>query len=244
VIAGSALLAMAASPFVGSFLGVVITRCGDPLSIVASRSRCEACGHALQALDLVPLVSWMARRGRCRFCDGAIGMFPPAIEIAALVIAIWAAMADAGWRMWATCLLGWLLLTLAIIDWRSLVLPDFLTAPLLAAGLIIAGIFDPAALSTDLAGIVAGFAIFFSVRVLYFRLRNREGIGLGDAKLLAAAGAWIGLRGLASAVLLGSLAALTIVLLQWLRGDAISRTDRVPFGAFLCLGIWLTWLYR
>jgi leader peptidase (prepilin peptidase)/N-methyltransferase len=243
MIAGPVVIALAAAPFVGSFLGVVVTRSARPLSIVAPRSRCDACGHPLAPSDLVPLASWLARRGRCGYCGAAIGWFPPAIELAALGVALWAAIVASGWWLGATCLLGWTLLALAIIDWRDFVLPDFLTLPLLAAGLIVTGVLDPAELPANLIGAVAGFAFVVLVRIVYQRLRGREGIGLGDAKLLAAAGAWVGWSGLPRAVLIASLAGIAICLLGWARGDRVSATDRVPFGAFLCLGTWLAWLY-
>jgi leader peptidase (prepilin peptidase)/N-methyltransferase len=243
MIAGSAVIALVASPFIGSFLGVVVTRHAQPRSIAAPRSRCDACGHPLAPSDMVPIASWLARRGRCRYCDAAIGWFHPAIEVAAFGVALWAAIVASGWEFGATCLLGWMLLALAIIDWRDFVLPDFLTLPLLAAGLIVTWALDPAELPANLVGAVAGLAFVVLVRIAYQRLRGREGIGLGDAKLLAASGAWVGWSGLPMAVLIASLAGIAACLLRLARGDRVSATDRVPFGAFLCLGTWLAWLY-
>jgi leader peptidase (prepilin peptidase) / N-methyltransferase len=242
MIAGPAVIALAA-PFIGSFLGVIVTRHAQPLSIAAPRSRCDACAHPLAPSDMVPIASWLARRGRCRYCDAAIGWFYPAIEVAAFGVALWAAIVASGWEFGATCLLGWMLLALAIIDWRDFVLPDFLTLPLLAAGLIVTWVLDPAELPANLIGAVAGLAFVLLVRIAYQRLRDREGIGLGDAKLLAAAGAWVGWSGLPMAVLIASLAGIAACLLRLARGDRVSATDRVPFGAFLCLGTWLAWLY-
>jgi leader peptidase (prepilin peptidase)/N-methyltransferase len=243
MIAGSAVIALVASPFIGSFLGVVVTRHAQPLSIAGPRSRCDACGHPLAPSDMVPIASWLARRGRCRYCDAAIGWFHPAIEVAAFGVALWAAIVASGWEFGATCLLGWMLLALAIIDWRDFVLPDFLTLPLLAAGLVVTWALDPAELPANLVGAVAGLAFVVLVRIAYQRLRGREGIGLGDAKLLAASGAWVGWSGLPMAVLIASLAGIAACLLRLARGDRVSATDRVPFGAFLCLGTWLAWLY-
>jgi leader peptidase (prepilin peptidase)/N-methyltransferase len=239
----SDLLALAVAPFVGSFQGVVILRYAEPLSIVAPGSRCEACGHRLSPVDLVPFASWLVLRGRCRHCRAVIGWFYPGIELAALVIAAWAVVAISGWALWPTCLLGWILLALAVIDWRDFVLPDLLTLPLLAMGLIVAWMFDPDTLAANLIGAAGGFAFIMAVRIAYRRLRGCEGIGLGDAKLLAAAGAWVGWSGLPHTVLIGSLAGIAICLFRWARGDKISTADRMPFGAFLCAGIWVTWLY-
>jgi leader peptidase (prepilin peptidase)/N-methyltransferase len=192
---------------------------------------------------MVPVASWLARRARCRYCGAAIGWLHPAIEVAAFGVALWAAIFASGWEFGATCLLGWMLLALAIIDWRDFSLPDFLTLPLLAAGLIVTWALDPPLLPANLIGAVAGLAFVVLVRIVYQRLRGREGIGLGDAKLLAAAGAWVGWNGLPMVLLIGSLAGIAGCLLRWARGDRVSATDRVPFGAFLCLGTWLAWLY-
>jgi len=102
------------SPFIGSFLGVVIARAQEPGSIVAGRSRCPECGTRLSPLDLVPLLSWLFLRGRCRHCGKSVGAFYPGIELAAAGVALWAAASISGTLLWASCLLGWTLLTLAV----------------------------------------------------------------------------------------------------------------------------------
>jgi leader peptidase (prepilin peptidase)/N-methyltransferase len=232
-----------AAPFVGSFLGVVVMRARMPQSILVGRSACDGCGERLGPADLVPLASWLAARGRCRHCGQSIGAFYPAIELAALGVALWSAWLAGDWLLWPSCVLGWLLLTLAAIDLRCFLLPDFLTLPLLAAGLLLWAVADPAALASHAIGAGLGFAFVVALRQAYWLLRRREGIGLGDAKLLAAAGAWVSWEGLASVLLVGSVAALASTLLRYKRSSSISLVERVPFGAFLCLGIWLVWLY-
>ena len=193
--------------------------------------------------DLVPVASWVALRGRCRHCAHALGAFYPAIEIAAAIVALWSASVAAGAPMWAGDVLGWTLLALAGIDFRSYVLPDFLTLPLVPAGLIATWAIAPGMLAANAIGAVAGFAFIAAVRAIYRLARGREGIGLGDAKLLAAAGAWIGWSGLPSVLLVASLSGLGFALLRAARKGTLSSTDRIPFGPFLCLGIWIVWLY-
>lgn len=232
-----------AAPLIGSFLGVVVARARTPRSILFGRSACPACGRRLGPGDLVPLVSWLALRGRCRQCGAGISAFYPAMELAALGVALWSAALASGWWVWISCLLGWTLLSLAVIDWRYFLLPDFLTLPLLAAGLLVAAALEPLALPARAIGAAAGLLFVVLVRQAYWMLRRREGIGLGDAKLLAAAGAWISWEGLPSALLVATFAALAIALLRYVRRGSISATDRVPFGAFLCLGTWIVWLY-
>jgi leader peptidase (prepilin peptidase)/N-methyltransferase len=232
-----------AAPFVGSFLGVVVSRAREPRAILLGRSACPRCGAALGPSDLVPLISWLALRGRCRHCAGGIGLFYPAMELAALAIALWSAWLGEGWLVWASCLLGWTLLGLAVIDVRLFLLPDFLTLPLLVAGLAAAALLEPEGLRDHAVGAAAGFAFVVVVRQAYWLLRRREGIGLGDAKLLAAAGAWVSWESLPSVLLIATLAALASSLLRRDRGGKISLTDRVPFGAALCFGTWVVWLY-
>lgn len=232
-----------AAPFVGSFLGVLVTRARSPQSILAGRSTCDRCGHRLGATDLVPLASWLTSRGRCRHCGQAIGAFYPMIELAALGVALWSAWLATDWLLWPSCLLGWLLLALAAIDWRCFLLPDLLTLPLLGGGLVLWAVAEPASLVSHAIGAAAGGAFILALRQAYWLLRRREGIGLGDAKLLAAAGAWVSWEGLPSVLLVASVAALASSLLRYKRSGSISLVDRVPFGAFLCLGTWLVWLY-
>jgi leader peptidase (prepilin peptidase)/N-methyltransferase len=231
------------APFVGSFLGVAITRLPVGARVVLARSSCPSCDHALGVRDLVPLLSWAFLRGRCRHCGAAIGTFYPAIELAAVLIAAWAALVLPGALVFAGCLLGWALLALGVIDRRHEILPDVLTLPLIAAGLGVAYWLDPASLRDHAIGAVAGFAAFFIIRVAYRRVRGREGLGMGDAKLLAAGGAWVSWPGLPGIVLWAAMAGLAVALIRALTGGRVTAADRIPFGPYLCGGIWLVWLY-
>lgn len=163
------------------------------------------------------------------------------MEMAAIGVVIWAATQTPGWVLAASCLLGWWLLVLAAIDWREFLLPDVLTLPLLVAGLAISYAIDPPALADHLIGAAAGFVVFAAIAFVYRRVRGREGLGLGDAKLMAALGAWLAWQGLPSTLLFGAIAALIFVLIRSLAGRRIA--DPIPFGAFLALGGWMVWLY-
>jgi len=236
-------LPLLAAPFIGSFLGVLILRLPDDEPVVFDRSRCRWCRHALGIRDLFPLVSWFALHRRCRYCGSALGWFYPNIELAAVGVAAWAATAVSGWLLWATCGLGWTLLTLAVIDIRRMILPDVLTLPLLCAGLGISFLLpQPLPLQHGI-GAAAGFLSFFVIGRIYRWLRHRDGLGLGDAKLLAAGGAWVSWIGLPSVVLLGAVTALLMALAQMALGDRAVAAQRLAFGPELCLGIWLVWLY-
>lgn len=238
------LLLLLIAPFVGSFLGVVVLRLPRGEGFVTGRSRCTHCAATLGPRDLVPLLSYLASRGCCRHCGARLSLFYPGIELGALAVAGWALwVLPGGWLLWAGAALGWVLLTLAAIDARHFWLPDGLTLPLIPAGLAVAWAVDPGKLPAHAIGAVAGFLAFALLAWAYKRLRGREGLGLGDAKLFAAAGAWVSWSGLASVLLWAALPALAVTLALGLRQGRLSATTKLPFGAYLALGLWLTWLY-
>lgn len=232
-----------AAPFVGSFLGVVIRRLPDHRPLLLARSACESCARPLAPWDLVPLVSWLALRGRCRACRAPIAAFHPAVEIAATLVALGPAWfgPDPAWA-WAGCALGWSLLALAWIDWDHFRLPDALTLPLVVAGLVATWLLDRTAIADHAMAAIVGYAGLRLLNAGYRRLRGREGLGAGDAKLFAACGAWVGLAALPDVLLLAALTGLGLAALLWLGGRRLSRTMRLPFGTCLALALWLVWL--
>lgn len=234
-----------AAPFAGSLLGVFVRRLPAGRPVVLARSACEHCGHVLGVRELVPLASYAAQRGRCRACGAPIAPFHPLIELAALGVAAWAASVDGADppRLWAGCLLGWMLLALGLIDWRHLLLPDVLTLPLLLAGLAVTAWLSPGDAPAHALAAALGYLGLSCVAAAYRRLRGREGLGGGDAKLLAAAGAWLGPAGLPPVLVLGALAGVAVALLAALRGGRLHGGMAVPFGSCLGLAIWTVWLY-
>jgi leader peptidase (prepilin peptidase) / N-methyltransferase len=238
------LLPALAAPFVGSFVGLLAVRLPAGEGVVWGRSACRSCGHRLAARDLVPVASWLWARGRCRYCRAPVARFYPAVELAALGVVLWAAAVTTGWVFWASCALGWTLLALAVIDQREFVLPDALTLPLIPAGLAVAWLIDPALVPHHAMGAVAGFAVFALVGWVYGRLRGRDGLGLGDAKLLAAAGAWVSWVGLPSVVLLAGAGALAVALIGAAgTGGLPARERAIAFGPYLALALWSVWLH-
>jgi leader peptidase (prepilin peptidase)/N-methyltransferase len=181
--------------------------------------------------------------GKCRTCRAPFGLFYPAIELAALAVVLWSAAVFSGPAFWASCVLGWVLLVLAAIDIRQFVLPDFLTLPLIPAGLLVNGLLDGAFPMAAVVGAAAGYAFVRLLRFAYRRWRGREGMGLGDAKLLAVAGAWVSWQGLPSMLVIASLLALAGVLAWSAPKGKVDPAQRVPFGAFLSAGLWIVWLY-
>ncbi len=237
------LLPLLAAPFVGSFVGLVAHRLPRAEPIVFGRSACPSCQTTLTARDLVPLLSWLAARGRCRHCDAPLSARYPLTELAALVIALWAVSVLSGWPVLIGCLLGWALLTLALVDLREKMLPDALTLPLIGAGLVAALVLEPLAPLDHAIGAAVALTIFLAVGATFRRLRGYDGLGGGDAKLFAAAGAWVGWQGLAGVLLFATISALCVVLVMMVAGRRNLGREEIAFGPYLCLGFWVVWLY-
>ncbi len=240
---------------VGSFLNVVIYRMpkmmqresdnyvasesGLPLphtdrfNLMVPRSRCGHCGHQITALENIPVVSWLALRGKCRSCKTPISARYPVIE--ALTGALSAALVwqfGSGWAGLATLLFAYLLLAMTFIDADTRLLPDDLTYPLLWAGLLVNlnGTFVP--LADAVIGAAAGYLVLWSVYWLFKLVTGKEGMGYGDFKLLAALGAWLGWTMLPTIILLSSIVGALVgigLILFAKRG----RDNPIPFGPYL-----------
>ncbi len=232
------------APFVGSFLGVVIRRLPAGEAMFAGRSRCPSCRQPIAPWDMVPLASYAWLRGRCRACGDRIGRFHPAVELAALAVPLSAGLVgiEPPW-LWVGCGFGWALLALGWIDWECFRLPDELTLPLVLAGLIVTWRLAPDALADHALAAVSGYAGLRLLNAVYRALRGRDGLGQGDAKLLAAAGAWLGLLALPIVLWAAAVGGLAAAAVMRLRGSPVKLLTPVPFGACLALAMWLTWLY-
>ena len=222
---------------VGSFLNVVIHRlpkmmerewraeCAElagqpapqepPLSLVAPRSRCPSCGHAITAIENIPLFSWAVLRGKCSSCGTKISARYPLVELLAGIGAAYSA-----WRFGPTmaalgaALFVWFTIALAFIDQETGLLPDDLTLPLVWAGLIVnlSGAFVP--LPAAVIGAVAGYLVLWLVYWGFKLITGKEGMGYGDFKMNAAVGAFLGWKMLPLVILLSSLVGLAFGALQ------------------------------
>lgn len=235
----SLLAALIVAPFVGSFAATLGLRLCTGRDAVFGRSACEQCGTRLGIRDLVPVASFAILRGRCRYCGNAIDPLHLAAELGALLVPLSAALVAEGTEFWLLCGLGWLLIAQAVADLRYLTLPDSLNLAILVLGFVALALLAPASLADALIGVVAGFLSLAAVALVYERLRGRTGLGLGDAKLLGALGAWTGWIGLPSTVLIAAVAAGLAILAVRLLGRRITATTEIPFGPFLALGAWI-----
>ena len=239
------LLPLLLGPFIGSFLGVLIRRLPSGRPVALARSACETCGARLTPIELIPLISHLRQRGLCRHCGASIPPFHWHVELAATTIPLAALLpfADDPARLWLATILGWWLLALAWIDATTLRLPDALTLPLIPAGLLAAWWLDPSTAWLNACAVVIAYCAFRAIAIGYRTIRHREGLGRGDAKLLAALAAWVGLDALPLTILGAALLGLAAALAMRLRGQKVSARTALPFGPCLSLAAWLLYLH-
>ena len=227
------------APIIGSWLGVLVRRWPQGRELVLARSCCDHCGRNLAPRDLIPLLSYLGLRGKCRYCGARIDPFHPAIELAALSVAVIAFVADAtGPLLWIDACLGWALLGAAWIDFETYRLPDLITLPLLLAGLAVTWLWQPAALFNHAAAAALGYCGFRLLDFAYLAIRGRQGLGAGDAKLLGAAGAWLGLPALPYVILTAGLIGIFMALPAG-RKFGLRREQQIAFGPALALAFFL-----
>jgi len=238
-----AAIAMIIAPFIGSFLSVLVVRLPLEENVVWGRSRCRSCNKPLGPAELIPLVSWAMQGGKCSGCGASVSALYPSMELATTAVALWAVMTVPPELAIASVVLGWVLLTLAVMDARSYFLSDILTLPLIPTGLAMAWVIDPHSLLLHAAAAAAGFMLMMAVAWVYQQLRGREGLGMGDAKFMAGAGAWLGLSGLGPVLLIGVAVNAVMLVVARILGRQIDNSTPVPLGTGLAAGMWLTWLY-
>ncbi|HEX5353766.1 MAG TPA: A24 family peptidase [Rhodanobacteraceae bacterium] len=249
---------------VGSFLNVVILRLparmeyfwkrdarialdlaedgeSSPPDLVRKGSHCPHCKHPLAPWDNIPLLSWLLLRGHCRYCKAPISMQYPLVELLAGItsaIVVW--HFGATWQAAAGLVFTWILVAAAGIDFRTQLLPDSLTLPLLWLGLLLS--LAPLFVGTRAAviGAAIGYLALWSVYWLFKLVTGKEGMGHGDFKLFAAAGAWMGYVALLPVIIIAALSG-TIIGLVMLGIRGQDRSVPFAFGPFLAIAMWI-WL--
>jgi leader peptidase (prepilin peptidase)/N-methyltransferase len=244
---------------IGSFLNVVIYRLpkmleqqwaaecaelagnapaapAEPFNLLRPRSRCRQCGHLIRWYENIPVISYVALRGKCSACGTPIGLRYPLVEIAtgglfAYCVWRWGLTPTAAvWAAFAAAIVA-----LAMIDWDTTLLPDDITLPLLWAGLIAAALgWTGLPLSTAVWGAVWGYVSLWLVYQGFRLLTGKEGMGYGDFKLFAALGAWFGWQALVPMILMASVIGAVIGIAMKL-SSGLREGQYVPFGPFLAL---------
>jgi leader peptidase (prepilin peptidase)/N-methyltransferase len=257
-----ALYAAALGLIVGSYLNVVIYRVPRDLSTVRPRSTCPGCGRPIRALDNVPVLSFLVLRGRCRNCGAPIHWRYPAIEAltGALFVATFLRFGPT-WGMLGGALFCALMVALAAIDVEHYILPDRITLPFTAVGIALQSLLLWAPAPSWLLGLAGrlgwngdervaavlggafgaalGAGIIFAIWGGWYLVRKEEGMGLGDLKMLALIGAFVGWPGVLVCLFFASLTGAVIgVALLPFSGEGMKT--RLPFGFFLALGALVT----
>lgn len=227
---------------VGSFLATLVLRWPQGRDL-GGRSGCDNCGAALRWTDLVPLVSFIVKRGRCSACGAAIDPTHPVIELLCALVGGVALSVAPDLAGMAAALIGWLLVALATLDFRHFWLPDRLTGAVAVVAVASGALGALPPLTDRLIGGVAGFAALTAIAWTYRKLRHREGLGGGDPKLFGAIGLWLGWEPLPFVLLGASGVGLLAVALMVLRGKSVGATTQVPFGTLLAIAAFPVWVF-
>ena len=210
-----------------------------PPGIVREPSHCPHCKHPLSALDNIPLFGWLLLRGRCRYCQAKISIQYPLVELLSGVLSavvVW--KFGPSWAALAGLALTWTLIALSGIDFRTQLLPDQLTFPLMWLGLLLSLLPMFVTAPASILAAAIGYLSLWSVYWAFKLLTGKEGMGHGDFKLLAALGAWMGPVALLPIILLSSLiGALVGGTLIALRKH--EREIPMPFGPFIAAAGWV-----
>ncbi|MFM5345139.1 prepilin peptidase [Aeromonas veronii] len=212
-------------------------------NLMVPRSACPHCGHAITALENIPLLSWLWLKGRCRDCQAPISARYPLVELLTALLSVAVAMViTPGWGTLAALLLTWVLVSLTFIDLDKMLLPDQLTLPLLWGGLLfnLAGGFVP--LADAVIGAMAGYLVLWSLYWAFKLLTGKEGMGYGDFKLLAALGAWLGWQALPIILLLSSLVG-AVIGISLIALQKHHQGKPIPFGPYLAIAGWIALLW-
>jgi leader peptidase (prepilin peptidase)/N-methyltransferase len=224
--------ALALGLVVGSFSNVLIHRLPLGQSVVSPRSRCPACGHAITAIENVPILSWLALRGRCRGCRAPISVRYPLVE-AANGAGYFALAWFVGPQPRAAVLMALFtaLLVLALIDLDHHLLPDVITLPGTVVGLLASALPGPPAPLESALAAAAGYLGFGAIALGYKMARGVEGLGRGDWKMAAMLGAFLGWQGLLLTVFLAALSGTLVGVALMARGRTSQHA--LPLGTFL-----------
>jgi leader peptidase (prepilin peptidase) / N-methyltransferase len=219
---------------IGSFLNVCIYRLPLGKSLAYPPSACTTCGRALSWFENVPVVAWIVLGGKCRTCKTRISPVYPLVELFTGIMFVWAWLQyGPDWLLVSHLLFGCALIVLFFIDLEHQILPNAITLPGIVIGFVLSFINPPGWLSS-LIGILLGGLIPWGIAELYVRIRGEEGLGMGDVKMLAMIGAFLGwqlmILTLVVASFMGSIVGLSLIAAR--KGGMRSA---MPFGTFLTL---------
>ena len=227
--------AAAFGALVGSFLNVCIYRLPLDKSVVWPASACPYCGRLLSWYENIPVLSWLALRARCRTCAAPIGIRYPIIE------ALTATMFGFAWWYYgpgvllaSRLVLGCALIVLFAIDLEHQLLPNAITLPGIIVGVVFSFFAEPGWMAS-LIGVLVGAGVLYGVAEVYYLVRHEEGLGMGDVKMLAMVGAFLGWKLTLLTLMLASLSG-TVIGLSLVASGRGGMKYALPFGTFLAIG--------
>ena len=229
------LLGAAIGLCIGSFLNVVIYRLPIGQSIVTPPSRCRTCGYQLRWYDNIPVLSWVFLRGRCRKCGVGVSIQYPIVELvtgALFVLVIW--MTPPGPLLATRLILVCILIALFGIDLEHQILPNVITLPGIAIGVLLS-LIAPPGWKDALIGALLGGGVLYAIAGAYYLWRREEGMGMGDVKMLAMIGAFLGWKAVLVTLVLSSFAG-AIIGLALMAAERGTMKFALPFGTFLAIG--------
>jgi leader peptidase (prepilin peptidase)/N-methyltransferase len=221
---------------VGSFLNVCIFRIPEGISVVSPPSSCSSCGHRLYFRDMIPVVNYIATKGRCRYCNASYSVQYPAIELLNAVLYLMIVL-KYGWSFYAVvyCILVSLLLTVSLIDIKYMIIPDSLNVVIAVIGVAVI-LYDSSFIWDKLIGAAVGL-IIFSLLAFF-----TGAMGGGDIKLMKALGLIFGVKGIlfiaVFSFLIGALVSAALIAFK-----VKEMKDKIPFGPFICMAALLYIFY-
>jgi len=207
------------------------------------RSRCSQCGHAISALENVPLISFLVLKGKCRACKTPISIQYPLVELFTGIISLVIGLHfGVSLQTLAGLFFSWCLIAASGIDLGHKLLPDKITLPLMWLGILLSLFNVFIDIETSVIGAISGYLCLWSVFILFKFVTGKEGMGHGDFKLLAALGAWCGWKMLFVIVLTSSLVAAVIGILMIVLRKT-ERSTEIPFGPYLASAGWISFIW-
>ena len=222
----------------GSFVAALCSRWPKGESVTSGRSHCDQCGRQIAFYDLLPVVSFLLLKGKCRACGQNIGWMPLSIELAAVLTGSIPLLLLPADQAIAAAVFGWLLLPLIILDHQHLWLPNLMVLVLAVMGFAVGSMLTPdISLLDRVGGLFAGFLSLEIVRQVYKQFRRRNGMGAGDPKLFAALGIWLGWQALPIILLGASVIGLVSASISHLTTN--HHRTAFPLGSYLGVAAYL-----
>ncbi len=217
---------------------------GKKFNLFVPRSQCPHCGHMITAIENIPVISYLFLRGKCSSCKTGISIQYPIIEICTALLSIFVAWKIGfGWPILAALFFTWTLITLALIDAKTMLLPDNLTIPLMWIGIAVNYQHLFVDLKSSVLGAMIGYLSLWSLFHVFRLITGKDGMGYGDFKILAAIGAWGGWQILPFTIFAASLLG-SVLGIAWMLTQRKKTSEPIPFGPWLALAGFIGFIWR